>query len=208
MQDMDRPDTLFVDEAAIEIASGSEVVGEMRAHWPVAVLKREPMLFACDVSTASELAGPVTRAWLDALPQLDAPAIIDTRVHMLIPGFWPCIPGWHHDDVPREREDGQPDYFKPSYRTTHIATFVCAGSGYPAAPTEYASGTCGFPDVPVGEKFYKRWSPMVDEAIANGWLPFPLRGPWRAGRVQRSDVAPRHAGRRFRVALVRATNDR
>lgn len=26
---------------------------------------------------------------------------VDTRIHMLFPGFWPCIPGWHCDDFYR-----------------------------------------------------------------------------------------------------------
>ena len=35
---------------------------------------------------------------------------IDTRVHMLMPGMYPAIPGWHCDHVPRPKHtNGQPD---------------------------------------------------------------------------------------------------
>lgn len=33
----------------------------------------------------------------------------DIKVHMLMPGQYPCIPGWHHDMVPRD-ESGRQDY--------------------------------------------------------------------------------------------------
>ena len=34
---------------------------------------------------------------------------MDSRSHMLMPGWYPAIPGWHHDDWDRGA-DGQPDY--------------------------------------------------------------------------------------------------
>ena len=27
---------------------------------------------------------------------------VDVKVHMLMPGMWPCIPNWHRDMVPRD----------------------------------------------------------------------------------------------------------
>jgi len=33
--------------------------------------------------------------------------IIDVKVHMLMPGQYPCIPGWHLDMVPRDKDNNQ-----------------------------------------------------------------------------------------------------
>lgn len=32
---------------------------------------------------------------------------IDVKVHMLKPKQWPCIPNWHYDNVPRDRNNVQ-----------------------------------------------------------------------------------------------------
>lgn len=32
---------------------------------------------------------------------------VDVKVHMLMPGMWPCIPNWHFDNVPRDRNNVQ-----------------------------------------------------------------------------------------------------
>lgn len=32
--------------------------------------------------------------------------VVDVKVHMLMPGQWPCIPNWHRDFIPRG-EDGK-----------------------------------------------------------------------------------------------------
>lgn len=29
--------------------------------------------------------------------------VVDVKVHMLMPGQWPCIPNWHVDNVPRDK---------------------------------------------------------------------------------------------------------
>lgn len=76
-------------------------------------VKNEPMLFSCDRDASIALGGPITKAFLDSLyPEfLNHPDfILDTRVHMLMPGWFPCIPGYHHDDVPRNNTNGQPNY--------------------------------------------------------------------------------------------------
>ena len=77
-------------------------------------VKNEPMLFSCNFEYALILGGPLTARFLAALPPeflMAKDLIIDSRVHMLMPGWFPCIPGYHHDDVPRaSRLCGQPNY--------------------------------------------------------------------------------------------------
>jgi hypothetical protein len=67
-------------------------------------IKREPMLHRATAQFALENGGPLTRSFLLSLQLAwSADILVDSRVHMLMPGMWPCIPGWHHDDVPRSR---------------------------------------------------------------------------------------------------------
>lgn len=77
-------------------------------------IKNEPMLYSADSSFADDHGGELTLRVLDnlftimSIPEIST-AIIDTRVHMLKPGWNPAIPGWHCDGIPRG-DDGQPDF--------------------------------------------------------------------------------------------------
>jgi hypothetical protein len=81
---------------------------------------------------------------------------------MLMPGWYPCIPGWHHDDVPRVRSDGQPEYEAPTDRAEHILMLVNSH----LAPTEFAIGEAEFDVPPVGSVIYEEWHSEVNLAIA------------------------------------------
>lgn len=135
-------------------------------------IKNEPMLFNCDFDHAIKLGGELTKKVLQ--PFLDEriagyldlnKCVIDTRVHMLMPGWYPCIPGWHHDDVPRTREDGQPNYHDLK-RSLHYILLLNAS----VAPTEFAlSEVFGDPIklyIPEkGRVIYSEWDRTVDELI-------------------------------------------
>ena len=108
-------------------------------------IKNEPMLFNCSADAAWELGGPITRAFLESLGSHQA-VVIDTRSHMLMQGWWPCIPGWHHDDVPRSRSDGQPNYETPEYHSMHAMALINGDM----CPTQFAVGVCELPEVPLG----------------------------------------------------------
>jgi hypothetical protein len=131
-------------------------------------IKIEPMLFSCDVNHARMYGGPITHNFLDLLEKCDylsdTDIIIDSRVHMLFPAFFPAIPGWHHDDIPRTRSDGQPNYDDHFKMPRHV---MCLLNG-DIAPTEFAIGEADFPVVPLGQKVYKEWSPLVDQFITEG----------------------------------------
>lgn len=118
-------------------------------------IRKEPMLFACNFHRAKELGGPITREFLGKLPLADY--VIDSKVAMLMPGFWPCIPGWHHDDVPRTRADGQPNYESPEYRARHVMAIV--GD---ASLTEFIAEPVELPPVPIGRTIYQAWDRMLD----------------------------------------------
>jgi hypothetical protein len=124
-------------------------------------VKDEPMLFRCSVSKAYELGGPITKAFLDTVGTWGASGNIDTRVHMLMPGWYPCIPGWHHDDVPRSRSDGQPDYVNPAYHAHHVMGLINGD----ICPTQFAVGGCKMPEVELGDTVYRVWNDEVEDNI-------------------------------------------
>lgn len=126
------------------------------------VVKNEPMLFNNDLNNAYDNGGVITTLALDILPRdwLDSDLVIDSRVHMLMPGWYPCIPGWHHDDVPRTRTDGQPNY-DDNQRSEHAIFLVNSG----IAPTEFALGDADFKDVPLGDTVYAQWHKEVEEQL-------------------------------------------
>lgn len=151
----------------------SFVVGNPLPTFTQGEVKNEPMLFNCSLEAAMSLGGPITRSFIlqtvrDSLNDNFArPAVIDTRVHMLMPGWFPCIPGFHHDDVPRTRSDGQPNYDTPEYRSTHVMALVNGD----ICPTEFAVGKITLPEIPIGEGLvYKKWHPIVEELIRTSEL--------------------------------------
>jgi hypothetical protein len=138
------------------------------------VVKHEPMFFQADVNFAATHGGPITHAFLkEALfylthigvrPQ-DVNLFLDSRVHMLMPGWWPCIPGWHHDDVERSTPDGQPNYRTAAYRPEFLMGIV----GSADCGTEFATGKYLMPDPEVCDVVYKRWHPHVDlQSVIHG----------------------------------------
>jgi hypothetical protein len=138
-------------------------LGRYLHHFTENEVKNEPMLFSCDWQSAFRFGGPITRVFMDTLASSWDPegVIVDSRVHMLMPGWFPCIPGWHHDDIPRTRSDGQPNYDDSSYRAKHVMALV----GGTFCPTEFALGKHELPEVPTGSVIYREWHPIVDEQI-------------------------------------------
>lgn len=130
-------------------------------------VKNEPMLFNARGDWAYMNGGPITQRFLGTLLNQGtalSDVVFDSRVTMLMKGWWPCIPGWHHDDVPREREDGQPEYTKPSYRSQHA--FALAGDDI--CRTQFALGEAKFKPVPLGELIYRQWHREVEAHIMAG----------------------------------------
>lgn len=101
-------------------------------------LRQLPQFFRASPEYVYRLGGPLYRRILDAAPLVRHRRFtsIDSRIHMLMPGFWPCIPGWHCDDF--HRPDGnQPDLraleAQPIFNALHHA--IVLGD---TAPTEFA----------------------------------------------------------------------
>lgn len=149
-------------------------IGKFATDIPNLSIKDEPMFFNCDLQFAYEHGGPITRSFIDALPDewKNSPCVFDSRVHMLMPGWYPAIPGFHHDDVPRPEipvgqhfiTAGQPDYDNPSYLSDHILGLVNAK----IAPTQFAVGECVMPEIKDGELIYRTWHKEVLRLLEEG----------------------------------------
>lgn len=127
------------------------------------MIKNETMLFNCDVDHAWKYGNSITRRFLNCLPKdwVHADLVVDSRVHMLMPGWYPCIPGWHHDDVPRTGPNGQPNYGEGQDRSEHIIMLANAD----IAPTEFAIGKAEFRKVPDDQVVYDQWHKDVEWCI-------------------------------------------
>lgn len=138
-------------------------------------IKNEPMFFNSDLEFAYENGGPITRSFIENLP-LDwkSNVIFDSRVHMLMPGWYPAIPGYHHDDVPRPpipvgqhfATAGQPDYDNPRYLSRHILGLVNGD----ICPTHFAVGRSEFSQISDGELIYRQWHQEVMAKLETGEL--------------------------------------
>jgi hypothetical protein len=137
------------------------------------VVKNEPMFFNSRLDYAYNEGGPITQSFLNAFAlEMDSSGVdpkafvFDSRVHMLMKGWFPCIPGFHHDDVPRHSPDGQPNYTDPAYRSNHCMGLVNGE----ICPTEFAIGTAKFSEIAKGEIAYKTWHPEVEQYLVDSKL--------------------------------------
>lgn len=131
------------------------------------VIKNETMFFNCDLDFAYKHGNEITRSFIDALPDdwKTCDTVFDSRVHMLMPKWIPCIYGVHHDDVPRPN-GGQPDYDNPSYLSEHIMGSVNAD----ICPTQFYIGEAEFDKVTTDENIYKVWHEEVIQKAEKGEL--------------------------------------
>lgn len=168
--------------------------------WGEKEVKNEPMFFNSSVAYAIQTGGPITRdffrvffAGKDFNQVSNYQMVFDSRVHMLMKGWWPCIPGWHHDDVPRLRSDGQPYYpefegdaIKP-YRSQHAMAYV----GSDVSATEFAYGSETFQRPMMGHVAYSDWDSVVNEYLRKRTL---LLGTAPNGLVIHFDDRTWHRG--------------
>lgn len=154
-------------------------IGARLPEFDQKTVKDEPMFFSATPKFAWKEGGPITRAFLAAVFGITLADYaewklrdkknycFDSRVHMLMPGWFPCIPGWHHDDVPRSRSDGQPNYENPEFKSKHILALVNGD----ICPTEFAVGRVDMPHIPeYSGPVYKYWHDIVEKDIKEGSL--------------------------------------
>lgn len=147
----------------ISFQSQIQEVGTFCADWRLGTIKTEPQFFSCNIQFAYDNGGHITTEFIECLPDewLESNCIVDSRVHMLMPGWYPCIPGWHLDDVPRTREDGQPDHLNPKYKSEHLLGIVGDCS-----KTEFAVGSCQLEEPAIGKVVYGEWHSDIEEVLS------------------------------------------
>jgi hypothetical protein len=127
------------------------------------------MLYNCSIREALKWGGPITQRFIEAsrLPT-DAVVSIDSRSHMLMRGWYPAIPGWHHDDVDRGAS-GQPDYDAPLDRHRAMAAVCVDASDQPTGSmTEFLSGVVSVPwPVPEDAPVYRYWDAHIEREVTN-----------------------------------------
>jgi len=100
-------------------------------------LRDEAMFFSCSPSYIGESGNyaPITRLLIDRVLSriteghiinlgADKQFVVDTRVNMLMRGQYPSIPGWHCDDVPRDKKYAQPDFNLCDEDTQHFLVII------------------------------------------------------------------------------------
>lgn len=114
-------------------------VANLRCEFDARQIEAEPMMFKGD--WRGRHSGPITHAFLDKVEErwgsLEG-VLFDSRAHMLMPGMYPCIPGWHTDETPRpDYLNGQPDLTCADFQAQHMLCVVDAGTG---SLTEFVAG--------------------------------------------------------------------
>lgn len=132
-------------------------------------IKNEPMLFSADIPFAVKNGGPITRVFVSELIRMGiTEAAIDSRVHMLKRGWWPCIPGWHIDDFHRG-SDGQPDLEHADGYHLMMLVGDCSVTEFLREPVTLSN------DRHDGEVLYGAYNRQIDALIEEGTLrPEPV----------------------------------
>ena len=123
-------------------------VGNVSGLQSIETLSSEPMLFSAGWQFAWKNGGRLTREIMQKLfgfaEVIDAIngknglwVVIDTRVHMLMAGMWPAIPGWHGDAFPRCDKYAQPDLEAYNSAVKHYICLVA--SNVDVSLTKFAS---------------------------------------------------------------------
>lgn len=125
-------------------------------------IKNETMFFSCDKNFVLKNGDEITKNFVNTFLSDYDDWIIDSRVHMLMKGWYPCIPGFHHDDVPRKGIDNQPNYENPEYYSIH--RMVVIGS---SALPEFINCETSLPKISGKTKVYKIWNDILKEKYIN-----------------------------------------
>lgn len=131
-------------------------------------IKNEPMLYNCSVEVARKLGGPLTNEFIDRLQktnwfQSGESIIIDSRVHMLMKGWFPCIPGWHLDDFFRG-PNGQPDLENAPRDMRHCMMLISDNSEW-TSRTQFLDGPVNLSQCIPGENLYACYNRQIRKLV-------------------------------------------
>ena len=73
------------------------------------VLRKEQQFYQSSMEFVAEKGGSIAREFIAKLPfKYDDNVLVDVRVHSLQDGYYPAIPGWHLDWLPRTNKGADP----------------------------------------------------------------------------------------------------
>lgn len=133
-------------------------------------------LHNASLEDAIKYGGELTRAALDAMDLTFSKKyiVVDTKIHMLMPGMSPAIPGWHTDGVPRGSQldpqfKGRPDIKAQETLDSPIFHLLVTGD---SCLTEFVEGRDIVLDVPSepSTKLYSSVSKQMRDKISKGEL--------------------------------------
>ena len=166
---------------ALVLNSTLNCVGEFDNLYTDNEIKNEPMLFSCGIAHAMNFGGKITQQFLSSLVATDeyycatmdadpnTSVIVDSRVHMLMPGWYPCIPGWHHDDIDRGGLFNQPEYGKDVHGRDMQSKYHFMGLvNAHIAPTEFIVGSTILTDPDNVPNVYEKWHQEIEWSKRRG----------------------------------------
>lgn len=176
------------------------VFGKTIEQPSIELIKNSLGLFNASVEDAARFGGDLTRAALSVMPVTNSRkyVVVDVKVHMLIPGFLPAIPGWHTDGVPRPQRD-KPDIRLQEGARPSIYHLLVTGSG---CLTEFMRDpiTLDVPDEPTPD-LYKVIDQQVKARIVSGERTDVVAAPscqvvsWDWWSLHQGVVATKHEWR-------------
>lgn len=156
-------------------------------------IEQEKMLFSCDLTSLFILCPAGSMIWNFAKKVVELSEctdwIIDSRVHMLMNGWYPCIPGWHTDFVPRKAPLNQPDFMHPTNTAEHYLMVVGNTS-----LTQFVDEPIELPGAPVGSTYYGFWNDEIKKldpkikTVESGEIIHFTSNDWHRGVVAKKSA--------------------
>jgi len=151
-------------------------VGNSIEQPPEEVIKNTSALWNASLDDAIKYGGELTRAAIGAMNlKFDRKYIIvDTKIHMLMPTFYPALVGWHSDGVPRGKElnpvaKAAPDIQSQEELSDTRFHLLVTGTGCLTDFIEEQNVELEVPDEP-DTSLYRMVSQQVDEKVVAGEL--------------------------------------
>ncbi|QSM01156.1 hypothetical protein SEA_NANOSMITE_132 [Mycobacterium phage Nanosmite] len=180
------------------------------------LIEATPNLRRASLPNALLFGGPLIRQCLEQAPIVGdrEHILVDAKVSMLMPGWWPAIPGWHTDGVPRYSVTdktvtpanwGKPSLplqaerhlegYMPRYHTIHVGN---------DCPTEFLDGLLRLPiDHDEDEEMYAEMTRKINGCSTLRTLKAP-EGQWMSWDWWNIHQATQATRRGWRL-LIRVT---
>lgn len=140
------------------------------------LIKNTLGLHNASLEDALKYGGELTRAAIGAmnLSMTKKNIIVDTKVHMLLPGMCPAIPGWHTDGVPRGNSldptvKQEPNIHAQEEIDSPIFHLLVTGESCLTQFIKEKNVSLNVPENP-SSKLYQMVSKQVNEKVASGEL--------------------------------------